>query len=79
MALSAKHAAAVRKAVKSGAYRSGDDVVRQRQIIDDEVLRQLWKDDLESGTAGPWDADEFLSWARKRKAKERKAGRTAKR
>lgn len=82
--ISAKHATAVRKAVESGAYPSADAVVRdaldlwqQTQRIDDETLRQLWQKGIESGTAGPWDADKFLEWARKRKAKERKRARVS--
>lgn len=77
--ISAKHATAVRKAVESGAYASADAVVRdaldlwqQTQRIDDNVLRQLWDEGIASGTAGAWDVDEFLTRARKRKAKERK-------
>jgi putative addiction module CopG family antidote len=83
--ISAKHAAAVKKAVESGAYPSSDAVVRealnmwqQTQLIDDDVLRQLWKEGLESGPSKPWNKDEFLAWAHRRKAKERR-GRTAKR
>jgi putative addiction module CopG family antidote len=82
VAVSGKRAAAVRKAVESGAYPSTDAVVRdaldlwqQTQLIDDEHLRRLWKEGIESGTAGPWDRDKFLDWARKRKAKERKRTR----
>lgn len=80
--LSGKRAAAVRKAVKSGAYVSTDAVVRdaldlwqQTQQVDDEYLRRVWKEGIESGTAGPWNKDEFLAWARKRKANERKRKR----
>ena len=87
VAVSGRRAAAVRKAVRSGAYPSTDAVVRdaldlwqQTQFVDDERLRQLWKEGIESGTAGPWNKDEFLEWARKRKAKERKrANATTKR
>lgn len=82
--ISAKHAAAVRKAVESGAYASTDAVVRdaldlwqQTQVIDDAYLSQIWKEGIDSGTAGPWDKDQFLAWARKKKAREQKRGRVA--
>jgi putative addiction module CopG family antidote len=85
VAISAKHATAVRRAVNSGAYKTTDAVVRdaldiwqQTQMIDDERLRQLWKEGIESGPSEPWDKDEFLSWARKRKAAEHKRKRTTK-
>lgn len=78
IALSGKQAATLRKAVKSGAYNSTSEVVRDAirlwervQIDDTEYLRKAWKEGIESGTAGPWDMNEFLQWARERKAAER--------
>jgi Arc/MetJ-type ribon-helix-helix transcriptional regulator len=76
VAISAKHAVAVRKAVESGAYTSKDAVVRealdlwqQTQRLDDEYLRKLWTEAAESGTApGEWNKDQFLKWARKKMA-----------
>ena len=85
VAISARHAAAVRKAVESGAYRSTDAVVRdaldlwqQTQSLDDEHLRKLWDEGIASGSApGEWNKDEFLKYARKRKAAESKRARVA--
>jgi putative addiction module CopG family antidote len=84
VAISAKHATAVRKAVDSGAYASKDAIVRealdlwqQTQRLDDDYLRKLWNEGIESGTLpGEWDKDQFLKWARKKKAAEAKRDRS---
>jgi antitoxin ParD1/3/4 len=73
--LPAKQAASVRKAVKSGAFASDNEVIIDalRAWEDEtEYLRKAWEDGLASGTAGEWDVEEFL-----RKARERKAKRTS--
>ena len=77
IAVSAKQAASLRKAVKSGAYNSTSEVVREAirvwdlQNQETEYLRKAWKEGIESGPAGPWNLDEFLKWARERKAKKK--------
>lgn len=80
VSISAKHAAAVRKAVENGAYASTDAAVRdaldlwqQTQRLNDEFLRTLWNEGVESGTApGDWNKNQFLKWARKKKAADSK-------
>jgi antitoxin ParD1/3/4 len=79
--LPAKHAASVRKAVKSGAFSSNSEVIIDalRAWEDEtEYLRKAWEAGLASGTAGEWNVDEFLKRARERKAKRTVAKRLAK-
>ena len=77
IAISAKQVAALRKAVKSGAYNSTSEVIREAirvwdlQNQETEYLRKAWKEGIESGPAGPWNLDEFLKRARARKAKKK--------
>lgn len=77
--LPAKQVASVRKAVKSGAFKTDSDVIRDalRAWEDEtEYLRKAWKDGIASGTAGEWNVDEFLKRARARKAKRKASKRT---
>lgn len=78
--LPAKHAASVRKAVKSGAFASDDDVIIDAlRAWEDETdyLRRAWKEGIASGTAGEWNLEEFLKRARERKAKREKRSKKA--
>lgn len=79
--LPAKHAARVRKAVRSGAFASDNDVIIDalRAWEDEtEYLRKAWQDGIASGTApGEWDVEEFLRKARERKAKRASPKRLA--
>jgi antitoxin ParD1/3/4 len=80
VAVSGKRAAAVRKAVKSGAFSSADDVVGhaidtwQQEI---EFLRKAWKEGIESGPSVPLDMAEIKAEARRRfeKAKQTRKSR----
>jgi antitoxin ParD1/3/4 len=79
--LPAKQAANIRKAVKSGAFASNNEVIIDalRAWEDEtEYLRKAWQDGLASGTAGEWDVEEFLKKARERKAKRTSPKRPAK-
>jgi antitoxin ParD1/3/4 len=72
IAVSAKQAATLRKAVKSGAYNSTSEVVREairlweRQNQDTEYLRKAWKAGIESGPSVPLDMAEIKAEARRR-------------
>ena len=82
----AKRAATIRSAIKSGDYKSTEDVVNsalklweERRAAEIEYLRKAWKEGIDSGTApGEWDVDKFLREARARKARREKAQRAAK-
>jgi antitoxin ParD1/3/4 len=79
--LPAKQAANIRKAVKSGAFASNNEVIIDalRAWEDEtEYSRKAWQDGLASGTAGEWDVEEFLEKARERKAKRTSPKRPAK-
>ncbi len=78
--LPAKRAATIRNAVKSGDYKSADDVVNsalklweERRAAEIDYLRNAWKEGIESGPSEPWNLQEFLSEARVRKAKAKNA------
>ena len=68
----------VRDLVASGRYASASEVLRdglrlleeheQLRAIKLEALRKEIQKGLDSGDAGPWDVEEFLREARRRKA-----------
>ena len=76
VALTADMAAMVRKAVASGAYASGSEVIREalrdwqtKQMIRErqiEDIRRLWQEGIESGPARYEDVEDFLKEARRR-------------
>lgn len=69
VAVSGKRAAAVRKAVKSGAFSSNDEVVGHAIDLwreDVERLRKAWKEGIESGPSVPLDMAEIKAAARRR-------------
>jgi antitoxin ParD1/3/4 len=79
--LPAKQAASIRKAVKSGAFKSDSEVIIDALRAwqeETEYLRQAWEEGLASGTAGEWNVDEFLKDARERKARRTSSKRSTK-
>lgn len=68
----------VRELVSSGRYSSASEVLRdglrlleereQLREIKLKALREAIQEGLDSGDAGPWDVEEFLKEARRRKA-----------
>ena len=70
----------VRELVSSGRYSSASEVLRdglrlleereQLREIKLKALREAIQEGLDSGDAGPWDAEEFLKEARRRKAEK---------
>jgi antitoxin ParD1/3/4 len=72
IAVSAKQAATLRKAVKSGAYASTSEVIRdalrlwEKEKQEIEYLRKAWKEGIESGPSVPLDMAEIKAEARRR-------------
>ena len=70
----------VRELVSSGRYSSASEVLRdglrlleereQLREIKLKALREAIQEGLDSGDAGPWDVEEFLKEARRRKAEK---------
>lgn len=72
IAVSAKQAASLRKAVKSGAYASTSEVIRdairvwEKEKQDTEFLRKAWNAGIASGPSVPLDMAEIKAEARRR-------------
>ena len=76
VALTPDIAAVIRKAVESGGYASNSEVVREalrdwemKQLVRQhqiEEIRRLLDEGIASGSAGPFDLEEFKKEARRR-------------
>lgn len=74
VALTPDLASMVRGAVDNGYYASTSELIREalRDWKKKQIIRGLWQEGIDSGSAGVLDMDEIKREANKRYAKERK-------